>query len=75
MKSKQCQWCGDPFESSKAGREAKFCGPQCRLKAHRAAVPPPVCAVCGSEISGRRRQYCTEICRVKARLERLENPS
>lgn len=71
MKSSQCKWCGNLFESADTGREAKFCTSGCRVKAHRAgSAVPSFCAVCGTQITPR-KQYCTEICRVKAQLERL----
>jgi hypothetical protein len=68
--SKPCQWCGDLYDAHRS--TAKYCGPPCRLRAHRAAVRPVVsCTVCGSILS-RKKKYCGELCRVRAQLARLK---
>jgi hypothetical protein len=39
---RQCEQCGDPFETKSA--RARFCGPTCRSRAHR-GKPPALSAV------------------------------
>lgn len=65
-----CQYCGNKFKYRFRSSE-KFCSKNCcnlyhqnKNRKHR------ICVVCGNELTGHQRSYCSDKCRTSAKVAR-----
>lgn len=64
-----CKYCGKEFKIT-FNYKKEFCSHDCVQRYHREKNRKKrYCIVCGAEITGRRRVYCSEECLAKKQLE------
>lgn len=61
---KECIWCGDLFIPTRSTQMfcSKRCGNRHRDSIRKVERPKKYCIVCGKEIEGTRRKYCSDYC-------------
>ena len=64
----KCLYCGKPIKI-RFRKTEKFCSNECCQKYHREknqkSRKNKYCVVCGTELKGRQKQYCSSECRMK----------
>lgn len=59
----ECLYCGK-FYKIGFKQTSKFCSPSCRLKyIHNKNKIPKPCLICGKELTGYQKLYCSSECR------------
>lgn len=72
----KCLWCGKEMKITFRESIRKFCCDSCKNKYHARQRSQNKtiahCLVCGKELEGRQRHYCSAECRYQAQLKRQQ---